>query len=83
MTDMIRRMDDLTKYIEKRLAETGLDKRVNVVYLSDHGMSTVTPPNFIDLNPFVENGTMFVGTSPTLQVVSNDSGMCAVHSVRL
>lgn len=72
---MIKKLDDLTKYIQKRLSETGLDKRVNVIYLSDHGMNTVTPSNFIDLTNFVGNDTCkFYGTSPTLQVVPNDKG---------
>lgn len=73
---MIKSMDKLTEYIERRLNETGLNKRVNVVYLSDHGMSTVTESNFIDLTTFVGNDTCkFYGTSPVLQVVPNNRSM--------
>lgn len=72
---MIQKLDSLTKYIQQKLTETGLAKRVNVIYLSDHGMSTVTPSNFIDLTAFIGNDTCkFYGTSPVLQVVPNDAG---------
>lgn len=72
---MLKKLDNYTKYIQERLTATGLEKRVNVIYLSDHGMNTVTPPNFIDLTQFVGNDTCkFYGTSPVLQIVPNDSG---------
>lgn len=67
-------MDDLTKYIQQKLFENNLDQRVNVIHLSDHGMSTVTPPSFINLTDFVRTETVsFYGTSPVLQVVPKDS----------
>lgn len=75
ITDMVHRIDKLTEYVEEQLAKTGLNERVNVIYLSDHGMSTVTEPYFIDLAKYVGNDTCkFYGTSPTLQVVPNDRG---------
>lgn len=77
ITNMVKKLDDLTKHIQQRLSETGLDKRVNVIYLSDHGMTTVTPKNFIDLTNFIGNNTCkFYGTSPILQVVPNDTRKC-------
>lgn len=66
-------LDKLSAYIQQKLIDLNLDKRVNVVHLSDHGMSSVSPPNFIDLRPFIENGTYSTyGTSPVLQIVPKD-----------
>lgn len=76
---MIAKVDDLTKYIQQQLIEHNLDKRVNVIHLSDHGMDSVSPPNFIDLREFLTNGTYkMYGTSPVLQVVPNDSSECKI-----
>lgn len=66
-------MDNITKYIQDKLIEYRLEKRVNVVHLSDHGMNSVSPPNFIDLTTFLMNGTYeFYGSSPVLQVVPTE-----------
>lgn len=67
-------LDKLSAYIQHRLIDLNLDKRVNVVHLSDHGMSSVSPPNFIDLRPVMTNGTYTTyGTSPVLQIVPKNS----------
>lgn len=66
-------VDKLTGYIQEKLIENGLDQYVNVIHLSDHGMSSVSPPNFINLKDFVTNGTCeMYGTSPVVQVVPTD-----------
>lgn len=77
VTAFVAKLDKAVGYIQKRLIETGLDKRVNVIYLSDHGMNSVTPPNFINLNEFLSDDccTMY-GTSPILQIVPKDFGVC-------
>lgn len=63
-------LDQLCGYIQQKFIELGLDKRVNIVHLSDHGMASVSPPNFIDLRKFLTNGTYTTyGTSPILQIV--------------
>lgn len=56
-----------------------LSKRVNVIYLSDHGLDSVSPPNFIDLRKFVANNSCdFYGGTPVMQVVPRDKSK--VHS---
>lgn len=72
---MVAKLDDLTKYIQQKLVDNKLEKRVNVIHLSDHGMNSVSPPNFIDLTKFIANGTYTMyGTSPVLQIVPIDKG---------
>ncbi|XP_055309055.1 bis(5'-adenosyl)-triphosphatase enpp4-like [Sitodiplosis mosellana] len=73
ITNMVARLDNLTQYIQDKLTATGLDKRVNVVYVSDHGMIGVAPPNFIYLNETLANDNCEIfGTSPVLQIVPKD-----------
>lgn len=46
---------------------------MNVIHLSDHGMSTVTPPNFIDITQFLPNNSYeLAGSSPTLHVIPHE-----------
>lgn len=73
-TKLVSQLDDLTKYIQQKLVENNLDQRVNVIHVSDHGMSSVSPPNFINLTNFVRNETVsYYGSSPVLQIVPRDS----------
>lgn len=77
MTNMIQRLDNLTRYIQEQLIATGLHKRVNVFHLSDHGMIGVSPPNFIYLNDTLANDDCDIfGTSPVLQIVPKDKSEC-------
>lgn len=70
ITNIVEKLDNLTKYIHEKLAAQKLIDRVNVVHVSDHGMSSVASPNFIDFTKWLENGTYEVyGSSPVLQVV--------------
>lgn len=67
------RVDNLTRYIEDKLIEHKLQNRVNVIYMSDHGMVGVPPSNFIDLTEFLEENTYDIyGSSPVLQIVPKD-----------
>lgn len=55
------------------MIENKLQNRVNVIYLSDHGMVGVSPPNFIDITEFLANDTYDIyGSSPVLQIVPKD-----------
>lgn len=73
ITDMVQKMDDLTRYIEDKLVSENLRSRMNVIYLSDHGMNSVSSPNFINLTSYLENGTYhFYGSSPVMQIVPQD-----------
>lgn len=70
ITNMVAKLDNLTKYIQEQLMAHNLDQRINVIHLSDHGMSSVVPPNFIDLRQFTAAGAFkWYGSSPILQIV--------------
>lgn len=74
ITNLVAKLDNLTGYIQEKLIENGLDKRVNVIHLSDHGMSSVSPPNFINLQNFVaDDSCRMFGSSPVVQIVPNDA----------
>lgn len=69
---MLAKVDNLTGYIQEQLVDLGLDKRVNVVHLSDHGMHNLIHSNnsIIDLRTFVANGSFeMYGFSPVIQIV--------------
>lgn len=67
----IRAVDAMLLYLRQRLRAENLHKRTDIIVLSDHGMLTVTPANFIDLYQFVGRAEANVyGTSPVLQVVA-------------
>lgn len=66
---MIARVDNITKYIQTSLIKNNLNN-INVIYLSDHGMDSLTSPNFIDITTTLTNGTYTIhGNSPVLQIV--------------
>ncbi|XP_055308280.1 ectonucleotide pyrophosphatase/phosphodiesterase family member 5-like [Sitodiplosis mosellana] len=68
ITNAAARVDNLTRYIEDKLIEHKLQNRVNVIYLSDHGMVSVPPSNFIDFTVFLANNTYNIyGSTPVLQ----------------
>lgn len=70
---MVKKMDDLTKYIEDKLLSENLRHRTNVIYVSDHGMDSVSSPNFINLTSFLVNGTyQCYGSSPVIQIVPQE-----------
>lgn len=70
ITEMVAKLDNLTQYIQQQLIAHNLDQRINVIHLSDHGMSSVVPPNFIDLRKFTTAGAFkWYGSSPILQIV--------------
>lgn len=76
VTQFIEKMDNAAGYIQKRLVDLNLDKRVNVIHLSDHGMNTVTPPHFINLTAMVDpNQAKIYGSSPVVQIVPYNLGL--------
>lgn len=69
----LRELDDFIFYLMQRLAFDDLDNRVDIIILSDHGMTTVTPNNFLDLFAYVdENVCSMYGSSPVLQVICSN-----------
>lgn len=79
---MVKKVDELTEYIENKLVAANLRNRMNVIYVSDHGMQSVSSPNFINLTSFLEHGTYeMYGSSPIMQVVPQD-GMIGWTTVK-
>ncbi|XP_055315155.1 bis(5'-adenosyl)-triphosphatase enpp4-like [Sitodiplosis mosellana] len=71
--DMVKRLDAFVVYLEQSLLMEGLDTITDIIILSDHGMLTVTPRNFIDLYAWINaNKCKTYGTSPVLQVICSD-----------
>lgn len=67
---MIVRADNLTNYLKNELHKASLLSRVNIIILSDHGMSSVTPRYLIDIGKYADSSTydLYMG-SPFLQLV--------------
>lgn len=84
ITNTVAKLDNLTRYIQEKLIEYGLDKRVNVIHLSDHGMNSVALANSINLTNFVAHDSCdFYGTSPVLQIVPKDASELGSFSMAL
>lgn len=70
---MVKRLDAFIVYLEQSLLFEGLAAQTDIIILSDHGMSTVTPRNFIDLYKFIDaNACKTYGSSPVLQIICKD-----------
>jgi predicted AlkP superfamily pyrophosphatase or phosphodiesterase len=71
--EVIFKVDNVTGYLVKKLAENNLTDSVNVFLLSDHGFETVTPPRIINITDVIkEMNCTIVGNSPTLHVYPED-----------
>lgn len=69
--NMIIQVDYFVNELEKEIIRRNLTNRVNLIIVSDHGMSTVPiATNVIDLRKFMTPHTYkFSGSSPVLQVI--------------
>lgn len=68
---ILEKLDQITKYLHIKLEQYGLND-VNVIHLSDHGMTSVTLDRIIDLNKYINSTDyIFVGTSPGLHIYPN------------
>lgn len=64
--------DQVAAYIKNGLIEKALSDRVNVIYLSDHGMESLLSANFINLTELSDSSIYSIyGNSPVLQIVPN------------
>ncbi|KAJ1659456.1 hypothetical protein IWQ61_001480 [Dispira simplex] len=52
-------VDDMVGHLQEQLAQRNLTEIVNVIYVSDHGMATVTPERTIYLEDLVEDVHQF------------------------
>lgn len=71
VAQLLIKLNDLTRYIYDRVREFNLQDRVNVLHLSDHGMDSLMPKNFINLTNFVPGDIKYdrYGNTPVLQIV--------------
>ncbi|XP_055622888.1 bis(5'-adenosyl)-triphosphatase enpp4-like [Toxorhynchites rutilus septentrionalis] len=71
VAQLIVKLNDLTRYIHDKIREIGLQERVNVLHMSDHGMDSLMAKNFINLTGFVPPDMKYdvYGTTPVLQLV--------------
>lgn len=68
--DMVLKVDSFVCELQQQVSRYGLDDRVNIIIVSDHGMETVCLRDVIDLREFMTPNTYkIVGTSPVLQVI--------------
>lgn len=68
--NMISQLDYFVGELERQIRRNGLANRVNIIILSDHGMTTVSIRDIIDLRKILREGTWeSFGTSPVIQVI--------------
>lgn len=68
--DMIRRADTIAGQILTQLDSHHLTNITNVIFVSDHGMSSVSSPHFINLTALLRPQTAdMYGGSPVVQIV--------------
>ena len=66
--DLLTKLDQITKYLHDKLKEKCLHD-VNVVHLSDHGMSTVTIDRIVNLTKYINpDDYTSAGLSPTMSI---------------
>ncbi|XP_055586218.1 bis(5'-adenosyl)-triphosphatase ENPP4-like [Uranotaenia lowii] len=71
VAQLIVKLNDLTRYLNDRIRQFGLENRVNVIHISDHGMDSLMPKNFINLTNYVPTDMKYdtYGSTPVLQIV--------------
>lgn len=73
VSENIAEIDDLVGYLQSKLIELNLKDRLNIIYISDHGMASISRPNYINLTAWLEpNSYHMYGTSPVFQVVPEE-----------
>ncbi|XP_011169076.1 ectonucleotide pyrophosphatase/phosphodiesterase family member 5 [Solenopsis invicta] len=67
--DILRKLDNITKYMHDKIDHYGLTEDLNMIHLSDHGMASVTMERIINLTNYINaSDYTFVGTSPGLHI---------------
>lgn len=79
MADEIKHVDEITKLILESAKKYKLEKRLNVIFMSDHGMTTVHLKDMIDLTKYTDSKAYkMYGSSPVVQIVPEDGQFDAV-----
>lgn len=67
--EILKKLDNITRYIHDKIDHYGLTDDLNVIHLSDHGMASVTMERIINLTNYINSSDyIFVGTSPGLHI---------------
>ncbi|XP_012530934.1 ectonucleotide pyrophosphatase/phosphodiesterase family member 5 isoform X2 [Monomorium pharaonis] len=67
--EVLRKLDNITRYMHDKIDHYGLTDDLNVIHLSDHGMASVTMERIINLTNYINaSDYVFVGTSPGLHI---------------
>lgn len=70
ITDLVMKLNNVTEHLHQKIIEHGMQERINVIHLSDHGMDELQLKNVIDLSKIVGDGKVnFYGSTPILQIV--------------
>lgn len=72
ITNLVEKLDQMTKYLYNKIHENNLQNRVNVIHISDHGMDSMQLKNVIDLTKIITKKVSFYGNTPVMQVVPDD-----------
>lgn len=68
----IAHIDEITKLILDGVKANNLESRLNVIFMSDHGMETIKLRDMIDLSKYTDSSSYkMVGSSPVVQIVPN------------
>lgn len=75
ITDLVKKLDQLAEYLDDKIKENHLEHRVNVVHLSDHGMDSVMPQNFINITDYLSPFEYIsAGRSPVTEIFLKNEG---------
>lgn len=66
--EMLEKLDNFTKYLHEQLKINHLED-VNVIHLSDHGMSEVTRLDIVNLTSFINPDDYYVTSGGTPVIV--------------
>lgn len=66
--ELLKKVDELTKYLHDKIKERSLEN-LNIVHLSDHGMSTVTLDRIIDITKYIDSADYTAaGSNPIMMI---------------
>lgn len=72
VNDELRRINDIVVYLLQQLDKYAIRDKVNLFFLADHGMASVSSGQIIDLDKYLDSKTYtFCGTSPGLHILPN------------
>ena len=78
----IKRLDDMAGLLFEKLEDVGMKDSVNIIFVSDHGMTEVTTTKFINIEKILSNyKCRFEDEGPILQVYPESSDLHEVYQL--